>query len=186
MNKSPDAFQSDNNDQAGSPSGGEPVFLAVGQLRRPHGLTGEMVMTVLTDFPARLKSGRTVFVGDKHEEIAISAIRGQNKDLLITFEGINSPEQANKLRNKVLYIKADSLPDLPEGMYYHHELIGLVVEDETGDEIGKLIEILETGANDVYVVETGNGELLLPAVEEVILEVDLASGRIRVKPPIWS
>lgn len=186
MNKSPDAFQSENNDQTGSPSGGEPVFLAVGKLRRPHGLTGEMVMTILTDFPARLKGGKTVFLGENHDEILIAAVRGQNKDLLVTFEGISNLEQADKLRNKILYIKADSLPELPEGMYYHHELIGLVVEDETGDVIGKLIEILETGANDVYVVDTGNGEILLPAVEDVILDVDLVSGRMRVKPPIWS
>ncbi len=186
MKKSPDAFQSDNEDQAGSPSGGEPVYLAVGKLRRPHGLSGEMVMTVLTDFPGRLHPGKIVYLGEKHEELCITALRGQNKDMLVTFEGFNHPEQANKLRNQILYIKADSLPELPEGMYYHHELIGLIVEDETGEILGKLIEILETGANDVYVVETGNGELLIPALEDVILEVDQASGRMRVKPPIWS
>jgi 16S rRNA processing protein RimM len=186
MKKSPDAFHSDHEDQAGSPSGGEPVYLAVGRLRRPHGLNGEMVMTVLTDFPGRLHKGKTVYLGEMHKEICIAALRNQNKDLLVTFEGFNNLELVNQLRNQILYVKTDSLPELPEGMYYHHELIGLIVEDETGDILGKLIEILETGANDVYVVETGNGELLVPALEDVILEVDQASGRMRVKLPIWS
>ncbi|MHC1784455.1 MAG: ribosome maturation factor RimM [Anaerolineaceae bacterium] len=187
MKKSPDALHSNHEAITGSPSGGEPVFLAAGQLRRTHGLTGEMVMTILTDFPARLRKGKTVFVGEKYAEMHISGVRSQNKDLLVTFEGIENPDQANKLRNKVVYVKADSLPELPEGEYYHHQLIGLQIEDETGSPLGVLAEILETGANDVYVVKSSDGsELLLPAIEDVILEVDLAAGRMRAKLPIWS
>jgi 16S rRNA processing protein RimM len=187
MKKSPDALHSKLESNTGSPSSGEPVFLAAGQLRRTHGLTGEMVMTILTDFPARLRKGKTVFVGEKHVEMRISGVRSQNKDLLVTFEGLENLDQANKLRNKIIYVTADSLPALPEGEYYHHQLIGLQIEDETGSLLGELVEILETGANDVYVVKSDDGsELLLPAVEDVILEVDLTAGRMRVKPPIWS
>ncbi len=187
MKKSPDASHPDHEANTGSPSSGEPVFLAAGLLRRTHGLTGEMVMTILTDFPRRLLKGKVVYLGEKHEETRIAGVRMQNKDMLITFEGYDSVEAANRLRNKTLYIKADSLPELPEGEYYHHQLIGLEVADEKDNLLGQLVEILETGANDVYVVKSKEGsEVLLPAVEDVILEVDLAAGRMRVKPPTWS
>jgi 16S rRNA processing protein RimM len=187
MKKSPDAFQSNDEAKTGSPSSGEPVFLAAGQLRRTHGLTGEMVMTILTDFPRRLRKGKTVFVGEKHEEMEVESTRQHNKDLLITFVGIETQEDANRLRNKILYIQASTLPDLPEGEYYHHQLIGLTVVDEQDKVLGELTEILETGANDVYVVKSSAGEeLLLPALEDVILAVDVPAGRMRVKPPIWS
>lgn len=187
MSKLPDAKPFDNETNAGSPSSGEPVFLAVGQLRRPHGLNGEMVMTILTDFPRRLHKGKVVYVGEKHEQMTIAATRLHTKDLLITMDGCDSADLAARLRNKVIYVKADSLPELPEGEYYHHQLIGMKVVDESGQNIGVLNEILETGANDVYIVQTPDGdEILLPALEDVILEVDPTAGRMRVKPPIWS
>lgn len=187
MKKSPDANPSTDKAKTGSPSSGEPVFLAAGLLRRTHGLGGELVMTILTDFPRRLRKGKTVYVGDKHVEMVIENTRMHTKDMLITFVGIESQEEADRLRNKVLYTRAEDLPELPEGEYYHHQLIGLRVVDEQDKELGVLEEILETGANDVYVVKSSAGEeILLPALEDVILAVDVAAGRMRVKPPIWS
>lgn len=170
----------------GSPSSGEPVFLAVGRLRRPHGVTGEILMDVLTGFPERMRSGKLVYVGDNREPMRLAGVRGHDREMIVRFAGIDTPEAAGEFRNAMLYVKASELPKLPEGEYYHHQLLGLSVVNEAGEALGSLIDILETGANDVYVVKTSDGkELLLPAVDEVILGIDLERREMRVRPPEW-
>jgi 16S rRNA processing protein RimM len=170
----------------GSPQPGGPVFLAVGFLRRPHGIQGEILMEVLTDFPERLRSGKLVHVGENHQPMRITHKRSQDQELLLTFAGIDTPEAAGNLRNQRVYIKADALPELPEGEYYHHQLLGLKVIDEAGLEVGSLTEIIETGANDVYVTNSVEGkETLFPAIESVILGVDLGRNEMRVRLPDW-
>jgi len=170
----------------GSPGQGEPVFLAVGRLRRSHGIAGEMIMSVLTDFPERLGPGKTIYVGETHEEVKILGLRGHDRAMIIHLAGLDSPEAAARFRNAIVYVKTSELPKLPEGEYYHHQLLGLVVVNEAGEELGILADILETGANDVYIVKTpAEKELLLPVVDEVILEVDLEHNKIRVRPPEW-
>jgi 16S rRNA processing protein RimM len=178
--------QPEQNPTTGSSASGEPVFLAVGRLRRPHGLIGEMIMDVLTDFPERLNPGKTIYVGDTHEPIQIDGVRGHNKAVIIHLAGLDSPESAGRYRNALVFVRSNELPKLPEGEYYHHQLLGLKVLDETGQEVGLLTDILETGANDVYLVKTPEGkELLLPAIEEVIIEVRLKTNEIVVRLPEW-
>ncbi len=181
----PNAGQDDTS--TGSPSSGGPVFIAVGRLRRPHGVQGEIQMDVLTDFPERMRAGKTIYIGDTHEPMRLTGVRGHDRAMILRFPGIESPEAVGRFRNMVVYVKADELPKLPEGEYYHHQLLGLSVVDESGQALGSLSDILETGANDVYVVKTAEGkELLLPAIEEVILEVNLERGEMRVRPPEWA
>lgn len=171
----------DINDAAGSPPPGEPAFLAIGKLRRPHGVRGEIMMDVLTDFPERLKPGLQLFVGPDYIPLQLRSQRSHGQTLLMSFEGYNSPEKVGELRNQIVYATAFDLPELEEDEYYFHELLGLDVVAETGESLGKLTEILETGANDVYVVQPDNGpEILLPATEEVILDIDLEQGTMHV------
>jgi len=180
---------------AGSPSAGEPAILVVGKIRRPHGVTGEVLVEIYTDFPERLAPKTRVFVGAAHQPLTIRTCRPHKDGLLLTFEDIITPEQVGLLRNQLLYITAAERPPLPEGEYYHHQIVGLNVVDENGQELGKVIEILETGANDVYVVMrdpqypkngytsagAGSGtELLLPAIPDVVLDVDLPRKTMRV------
>lgn len=168
-------------DAAGSPPNGEPVFLAVGKLRRPHGVHGEIIMDVLTDFPERLKPGKKMLVGAQHAPVQIRSVRGHDQALLIAFKGYDTPEQAGTFRNQILYSTVSDQPPLEEGEFYHHELIGLQVYDEQGAKLGELVEIMETGANDVYVVRPESGpEMLLPAIDEVVLEIDLEKKVMRV------
>jgi 16S rRNA processing protein RimM len=170
----------------GSPSPGESVYLAVGKLRRPHGIQGEVLMDILTDFPERLHVGKTLYAGDEHEPLRIAGVRGHDREKIMRFVGFQTPEEVGRLRNMVVYVKADSLPDLPAGEFYHHQLLGLAVVAEDGEKLGVLDHIIETGANDVYVVKTPEGkELLLPAIEEVVLRVDLEKGEVVVHPPEW-
>lgn len=172
---------------AGSPVEGEPVFVAVGFLRRPHGIHGEMLMDVLTDFPERMKPYRQLFLGDAHEPVTIEKIRWADQAMLIKFEGLDTAEDTGRFRNTLVYVRADQLPPLPEGQYYHHQLLGLRVMNDQGLFLGVLEQILETGANDVYLVRTPEEkELLLPAIEEVILSVNLDSGEMIVHLQEWA
>jgi 16S rRNA processing protein RimM len=168
------------NENSGSPDG-EPVYLTVGFLRRPHGLHGEIIMDLHTDFPERLKSGRKLFLGEEHTPMTLASARPHAKGMLIKFKGVETPEDVGKFRNQWVFVKASDMPPLPEGRLYQHELFGFSVVDEDDKLLGELVEILETGANDVYVVKDANGrELLLPAIPSVILKLDPDSRLIRV------
>ncbi len=170
----------DTKNAPGSPDG-EPVYLVVGFLRRAHGLQGELIMDLHTDFPERLRGGRKLFVGEEHKPMTLASARSHAKGMLVRFKGIETPEEAGKFRNQWVYVKAADVPSLPEGKIYQHELFGFEVVDENGAPLGQLVEIIETGANDVYVVRDSNGrELLLPAIPSVVLDVDPARRSMRV------
>jgi 16S rRNA processing protein RimM len=168
------------NETTGSPQG-EPVFLAVGWIGRPHGVRGEVTLYLTTDFPERLQPEVQIFLGETHIPMQIRARREHQGHLLLKFDGYDTPEAVGELRNQTVFVRADDRPPLPEGEYYHHQIIGLQAIDEQGQILGKVTEILSTGSNDVYVVQPDTGaEILLPATEEVILDYDLEQGHIRV------
>jgi len=170
----------DNKNASGSPDG-EPVYLMVGFLRRPHGVNGEIILDLHTDFPERLKSGRKLFLGEEHKPMTLVSARPHAKGMLIKFKDVETPEDVGQFRNQWVYVKASEVPPLPEGQLYQHELFGFSVLDESDNLLGELVEILETGANDVYVVKDADGrEILLPVIPSVILEVDPARRLIRV------
>ncbi len=96
------------------------------------------------------------------------------RDYCLKFENIDQIEDLEKLTNALVFVRTDSLPPLPDGEYYHHQLLGLEVITETGQKVGVLKEILETGANDVYVVFNSNGkEELIPAIKQNLVKIDI-------------
>ncbi|MBL7164163.1 MAG: 16S rRNA processing protein RimM [Anaerolineales bacterium] len=167
----------------GSPNDGGPEFLVVGKLRRPHGLRGEIIMSVWTDFPERLTSGIQLYVGDDHQLLKIRSLRQHNQGFLIAFEGYDDREQAGVFRNQLVSVRTDDLPSLEEGEFYHHQLLGLrVIRDEDDSVLGTVVKIIETGgANDVFQVRSEDDtELLLPDIESVVLDIDIERGEMRV------
>ena len=168
----------------GSPTAGEPVvYLAVGTLRRSHGIRGDIVLDVLTDFPERLEPGTLIYVGDKKQPLKITRRRPHNEGLILGLEGISNSEQAAKYSAKTSYVPAENRPALPEGEYYHHQILGLKVVDENGVDLGILTEIIETGANDVYVVTKEDRvvrDVLIPALKHVLLDVNLETRIMKV------
>jgi len=163
----------------GSPNG-EPLYLSVGFLRRPHGVQGEIIMDLHTDFPERMKKGRKLFIGDDHKPITLTSVRPHQSGLLVKFKDIETPEDVGLYRNQWVYVQAKDVP-LPEGQHYKHELLGLKVVDEDDNSLGELVEIMETGANDVYVVRDDSGkEILLPNIPSVVLDLDIDRGFLRV------
>ena len=169
----------------GSPVTDEPVFLAIGRLRSAHGVRGEITLEPWTDFPERIQKGSHLFLGDDHLEVIVTAVRGKDKLLILSLDGYDVRESVNELRNRIVYTRTSGLPTLPNGQYYHHQLIGLHAVDEDGKDIGTIREILETGANDVLVLDAHGQELLVPMIKEVVLSVDLPAGLVKVKLQQW-
>jgi 16S rRNA processing protein RimM len=158
-------------------------FLAVGRVLRPHGVRGELLLTSLTDFPEHLAEVKTVYLGEPpvaHPLVGARAHRGQ---LLLRLGDVSTREAADPLRGQLVQIRAQAAKPLPPGMYYQHQLIGLAVVTDGGEALGRLKEVLETGANDVYVVQGDGGELLLPAIKSVILQIDLPAQTMTVHLP---
>jgi len=165
----------------GSPVKGEPAFLAVGKLRHAHGVHGEMLMEIWTDFPERLQPGTILYLESGVDQLRLVKRRMHQQGMLMTFEGFTSPEQVGQLRNQVLFVKSTDRPALAKGEYYHHQLIGLNITSDSGTNIGIVTGILETGASDVLVVRSSSGaDILIPIVDEFIRHVDLERQEITV------
>ncbi len=159
----------------------EPAFVLVGKCQGVHGVAGEIAMRVDTDFPERIRRGRTLYIGDDHVQVKVQRTRWKGKLLLLKLVGFDTPEAIALFTNKWVFVSVDDIPALPEGEYYHHQLIGLKVF-EGSECLGTLVSILQTGANDVYIVEDQDGkELLIPAIPNVVQKVDLANKRLDVK-----
>lgn len=173
-----------NNPNSGSRTPGEPEFLAVGKLLKPHGVRGEMRMEIWTDFPERLQAGVTVFLGKTRQQVRIKSLRGHQSSPLIAFDEFESRDAAGAFRNQVIFVRTADLPPLPKGEMYQHQLLGLqVVLDEDDTPLGVVAEILETGANDVFLVRPPQGrDILVPDIDSVILKIDLQIGQIRIRP----
>jgi 16S rRNA processing protein RimM len=138
-------------------------------------------MEVMTDFPERLKTGTMVFIGEQHLPAQIRSRRGHQSGFLIGFEGIETPDKAGELRGQYVYVNAADVPSLPPGEFYHHQILGLKVTSDEGQELGQITGILETGANDVYIVRSETGpELLLPNIASIVLKINLERGEMLV------
>lgn len=138
-------------------------------------------MELNTDFPERLKVGKKVYIGEAHEAVQIRSRRGSTSGFLVGFEHFNNPEEAGALRNQIVYVKTEDLPPLPDGEYYHHQMLGLRVVTDEGIELGKITSILETGSTDVYVVlPEGGKEILIPNIGTVVKEINLEASEMRI------
>jgi len=159
-------------------------LVKVGKIVGTHGYKGSVKVQPLTDFPERFHAGQKYLVqrGRESMELVISGCSPYRGHLLMKFAGVDDLETAERLRNHFLNVTIDQLHPLPAGTYYHFQLIGMRVEDQDRGFLGQLTEILETGANDVYVVESDlYGEILIPAIPQVIMAVDVPNQRLQVK-----
>ena len=174
--------------QSGLLNNGKPVFLAVAKIYKPHGLKGEVSVGLLTDFPERLTEGKQVYIGENHIPSKIDTIRKMGKKYIISFESYCSVDSAGSLRNQIVYIRGKNLPVLTDNEYYHHDLIGMRVFSTEDHEIGFLMEIICTGANDVYIIKPDNKEakeILIPAIKSVVKNVDIKNNKMIVKLQEW-
>lgn len=164
----------------------EPSLVPVGKVLTTHGVRGAVKIHAYGDTLEGLDIGDRLLcgaAGRAEVELTLGALRAHKRVWIGEFEEIGDMDTARDLAGKELLIPVDRLPVLPEGEYYHFQLLGLSVETTDGRELGILSNILETGSNDVYVVECDGRELLVPALEDVIREVDLDLKKMIVDLP---
>lgn len=150
----------------------EPCYLAVAQIVRPFGLRGELKAHVLTDYPEQLSRLSVVYVGLQEQAWGLESVRLHQGFAIFKLAGCDSREAAEELRGALVQVALQDAVPLEEGEFYEHQIIGMTVIEQDGSVLGQLSEILVTGANDVYIVRGPQGELLLPAIQEVILDID--------------
>jgi len=175
-----------------------PEFIAVGVVLGPVGRSGALKVRPLSEFPGRLLELEKVRV-TKRSSLAqgssewrrVTSAKEAGSSTVLTLEGVSTREQAATLRGAFLEIPVGQVKPLPEGSWYRFQLLGLRVEDEAGRVLGTVRDIIETGANDVFVVAPessrgGRDEMLVPALKDVVLTVDPDAGRMVVRPQrVW-
>ena len=157
-------------------------LVSIGKVVGTYGVHGWVKVFPLTDYPERFKLLKRVTLQGPgaRKLLEVEACQPYRQGYLFKFKGIDSPKQP-KCSASLAANHEDEVYPLPAGVYYHFQLQGLEVYDERLGYLGKVSEILQTGANDVYVVDSPRfGEVLLPAIKEIILRVDLEKGRIEV------
>ena len=156
-----------------------PEFLIVGRILAPWGIKGEVKVEVLTDFPERFTPRKAVYLDARPLEI--ESCRYHKHHLILKLVSIDSIEGAEKLRGQDLTIPNSELHRLPEGQYYAFQLIGLKVVTTEGQILGNIMDIMTTPGNDVYIVEGKRGEILIPAIEDIVKSIDLKKGRMVIE-----
>ena len=158
-------------------------YLEVGQIVNTNGLKGLLKINPFTDDITRFERLKTIFIEHKKEllEFEIESVRYQKKQVLLKLKGIDTIEEAEKYREDYLKINRNKEEKLPEDTYYIVDLIGLDIYTEDGELLGKLDDVFSTGSNDVYVVKNSEGkQILLPAISDVIKNIDLEQKKIVV------
>jgi 16S rRNA processing protein RimM len=158
-----------------------PELVRIGYVRRAVGLAGEVEVEPLTDDPARFRSGLSVRAGSAVRRV--EKVRGGTPTLILKFAGVDDRNRAERLRGQYLEIAASEAKSLPEGSYYHWQLVGLEVFDRSGRRLGQLTDVLNYPANDIYIVSDDSDEVLVPALAQVVKSVDLELGRMVVDLP---
>ena len=161
-----------------------PEYIVIGRVTRAHGLRGQVAVAYETHWPERFLALQRVFVGEANLPIGVAAARLTPRYALLSLIGVETRREAEALRGLWVKVPRAEAMRLGEGEFFVHQVVGLAVVTRAGELIGHVQEVLFTGANDVYVIETATGELLLPAVEDVIHEVNVADGRLIVSVPL--
>lgn len=155
----------------------------VGIITSTHGIKGEVKVYPTTDDPRRFRRLKEVILDSGKGDVVleIESVKFSKNLVILKFKGLDTPEEMAKYRQKGLYVTRENAVRLGRDEYFIADLMGLRVLDEDGTEIGVLREVLETGANDVYIIDLRDGrELLLPAIRECVLHVDVEAGEMRI------
>ncbi|MCE5287219.1 MAG: ribosome maturation factor RimM [Pelosinus sp.] len=156
-------------------------LVAIGKIVAPHGVRGDVRIMPLTDFPERFRKLKETFLADG-TNLAVEGVKYHKQFVLLKFRGLDSMNAVEHLRNQILHVQEQDLVGLPEGQYYHFQIIGLSVYNEADELLGTITDILATGSNDVYVAETaGQKSIMIPALKEVVKTIDLANKKMIVK-----
>lgn len=157
--------------------------VAIGRVLAAFGTRGELKVAPLGRFPSRFQQLGRVLVGEAHQPITVERARRQGQGVLLKLADIDTPETARGLQHQYLYVPEAEAVQLPCGEYFVWQVVGLRVQTVDGVELGQVREVLSTGSNDVYVVHGGRGEILVPALRDVVRTVDVEAGTMTVALP---
>jgi len=161
-------------------------FMTVGQITKPHGVRGEVKVVSFIDSLEDFRTLDKIYLDG--QLIKITSVKLQTDRAILKIEGVDTVEAAERYRNKYLMIKREDADELPEDSYYIADLIGCTVVDTEGNDLGKVFDVIETGSNDVYWVKgEGKKEVLIPALKDIVVEVDIVNSKITIKPVnVWA
>jgi 16S rRNA processing protein RimM len=161
-------------------------FIVIGRVSKPHGVKGEIRIEYFNpEDPNHFSRYQMIFLqGDEGNPQAyrLIAVRPHKQFILAQLKGIQTREEAEQLRGKVVLIDPAELPPLEEDEYYWHDILGMRVVTEKGEDVGKVTEIVPTGSNDVYVVRKGGKEFLIPATKDVIMSIETEAHTMVIRP----
>ncbi|MCO7127959.1 ribosome maturation factor RimM [Sporolactobacillus shoreicorticis] len=157
----------------------------VGKIVNTQGIKGEVRVVSITDFPEeRYAVGATLYVQDPktdtYEPLKVKSYRRHKQFDCLTFENYHSINDIEKYKGRSLFVSKEQLSNLEQGTFYYHEIIGSQVITDTGRHLGEVKEILSPGANDVWVVDTGVKNVLIPYIADVVKDVDVAQKKVTV------
>ncbi len=158
-------------------------YMAVGMVIGPHGLRGELKVELHSDYPARFEPGNLLWLGEDLEQMEIVSSRPHKGQMLVVLSGVADRSEAEAVRGQWLFIREQDAAELEQDTYFVHDIIGMAVQTGDGRLLGVVKDVLFTGANEVYIVtppDAPDRELLLPAIADVVQQVDLGEGMITV------
>lgn len=162
--------------------------VVIGKVLTPHGVKGEFRVLPLTDFPERFKNLKKAYLQDGRP-VDIESTRPHKQFFLVKLVGFDTMDAAAALRNMTLEVEREDVAPLPPGHFYIFDIIGMQVYSDTGENLGIVTEVLETGSNDVYIVDQPANDhkktpqILIPALKDVVLEIDVAAKKMTVRLP---
>ena len=157
----------------------ESVLINVGQILGPHGTDGALKIRSFTDVPTRFSPGNILHIKNNSHSI-IESYSLRKDQLVIRLTGLDSIKEVEQLAGHWVQSECSLSPTLEQNEFFHYQLLGLLVYSESGEELGIIKEIIQTGSNDVYLVHDGANEILLPAISQVVREIDLDEGSMTV------
>lgn len=176
-------------DETAGPDPGTPparARLTIGSILAPHGVRGEFKLRLQTDDPEHLLRIKRVYLGDETTPRTVLGVRMHAGHALMRIEGISTPETVDRFRGAPLRIRGADARPLAENEYFLYQVIGLEAVDEAGNRLGRVTDLIETGANDVLVITSDDGvDTLLPSHPDVVLAMDPVAGRIVVRPLVY-
>lgn len=156
--------------------------IKIGKIVNAVGLKGEVKVYNYSDSPDAYERADAVYMGDVL--LAVENVRLQKNMVILKLSGIDDRNGAEAVKGKEIFITEADLPVLPEGQFYVRDLIGMTVKEQDGVPLGKVVNVLQNTAQDIFEVERENGkQLLIPKVDEFVIRIDVQAGEIEVKLP---
>lgn len=158
-------------------------FLEIGKIVSVHGIQGEVKVMPWCDSPEDFKKAKNFYFDNGEKEISITCVKIVKNMVILKIEGINTREDAIKLRNKIVYVNRSSI-NLPQNTYFVQDLVGLEVVDADSNMLyGTISDVSQTGANDVYHIKSSENKMYyIPAIKQVIIKTDIENGKMYIRP----